>query len=183
MTHLLPLIGDFFSGEWLRNPPPARDLHTKRRTGGTVMNHKIKDVMTRNVQVISPTSSIQEAAQRMKELDIGVLPVCDGDRLLGTVTDRDIVVRALAQETNSNGKTVRDVMTSPIVFCFEDQDIEDVARIMEVKQIRRLPVLNRERRLVGIASLGDIAVRGGQEELIGEILEKVCEPIQSNPAA
>lgn len=137
------------------------------------MNKKIKEVMTPEVRVIAPESTVLEAAQRMKELDVGSLPVLDGDTLLGMVTDRDIVVRLVAAGDHADATAVREVMTAPIVFCFEDQDIEDVARLMEVQQIRRLIVLNADRRLAGIVSLGDIAVKTGREYLGGEILEKV----------
>src|SRR5712692_8121965 len=125
----------------------------------------VKDVMTRNVQVISPHSTLQAAADFMKRLDIGPLPVCEEDRLLGIVTDRDITVRATAEGLDPWGTRVRDVMTPKVVYCFEDQEIEEAAALMQMKQLRRLLVLNRAKRLAGIISLGDLAVDAGDEQL------------------
>ncbi len=137
------------------------------------MKSKIKDIMTSDVHVILPECNIQEAAQKMMNLDVGALPVCDGKKLLGIVTDRDIALRAVASGCDIHNTKAREIMSSPIVYCFENQDIEEVSRIMEVKQIRRLVVLNQEKKLVGIVSLGDIAVKTGRDDLAGEILEKV----------
>lgn len=139
---------------------------------------QIKDVMTSNVEVVHPDTTLQDAAKKMKDLDVGSLPVCDGQRLLGTVTDRDITVRAVAEGRNPTTTPVREVMTSGIVYCFEDQDIREVAKLMKEKQIRRLPILNRDKRLVGIVSLGDLAVDAGDERMAGETLTKVSEPAQ-----
>jgi CBS domain-containing protein len=137
---------------------------------------QLKDVMTREVEVIRPDATLHEAAEKMKTLDVGPLPVCDRDRLVGMITDRDITVRATAQGWVPGLTKVRDVMTQDVTYCFEDQDVEEAARLMEEKQIRRLVVLNRDKRLVGIVSLGDLAVRTGDEELAGEVLEEVSEP-------
>jgi CBS domain-containing protein len=112
----------------------------------------------------------------MQQLDIGPLPVCDGDRVVGMLTDRDITVRAVAEGRDPRTTTVRDVMTPDLVYGFEDQDIQDATRLMEQHQIRRLPVLNRAKRLVGMVSLGDLAVRAGNPPLAGEVLEQVSEP-------
>jgi CBS domain-containing protein len=133
----------------------------------------IKEVMTKNAQCLDPSSSLRDVALKMKELDAGSIPICENDRLVGMVTDRDIVLKTFANGQNPATATARDVMTSPIVYCFEDQDVGEAARMMEVKQIRRLVVLGRDKKLVGIVSLGDIAVRGS-EELSGEILQKVA---------
>lgn len=135
---------------------------------------KLKDIMTPKVQVIHPSTALKECAAQMKACDVGAMPVCEGDRLIGMITDRDLVVRALAESVSLNDMAVREVMSSPVVFAFEDDDVESAVRIMEVKQIRRLAVLNRKRRLVGIVSLGDVAVKTGNEALSGEVLEKVC---------
>lgn len=141
---------------------------------------KVKDVMTRGAECISPDASIQEAAQRMKSLDIGPLPVCENDRLVGFITDRDIAVRGVAERCNNRTTTVRDVMTTGIIYCFEDQDIEDAAETMRDRQIRRLVVLNRNnKRLVDIVSLGDLAVETHDEHLAWETLERVSEPVHS----
>ncbi len=144
---------------------------------------KIKDVMTKDVHIVSPDCTIQDAARKMKEMDIGVLPICDGNKILGTITDRDIVLKVVADGLEVAKATVSDAMSGPVVFCFEDQDVEDAARIMEVKLIRRLVVINREKKLVGITSLGDVAVRTGREDLAGEILEKVAEQVGRNESA
>jgi CBS domain-containing protein len=112
----------------------------------------------------------------MKSLDVGMLPICENDRLVGTLTDRDITIRSVASGANPNTTTVRDAMTREIVYCFDDEDVEDAAEMMEQKQVRRLPVLSRSKRLVGIVSLGDLAVRTQREKLAGEVLERVSEP-------
>src|SRR3954470_16672442 len=118
---------------------------------------KLTDIMTRNVEVVRPAASIFEAAEKMRSLDVGVLPVTEGELLLGIITDRDITVRAVAEGRDPKRTRVQDCMTSGTVSCFEDQDSEDAVRLMEEKQIRRLAVLSRDNRLVGVVSLGDIA--------------------------
>jgi CBS domain-containing protein len=118
---------------------------------------KVSKVMTRDVRLVEPTQTIRDAAQMMAELDTGILPVRKGDRLVGMITDRDITVRAVAQGRGPD-TTVREVMTDEVKYCFEDDDTNDVARNMADIQVRRLPVLDSDKRLVGIISLGDIAV-------------------------
>jgi len=140
----------------------------------------VKDVMTKGAECISPTASLQTAAQRMKDLDVGPLPVCENDRIVGIITDRDITVRGVCQGCSPKTTTVRDIMTPQIVFCFEDQDVQEAARLMWDKQIRRLVVLNRKKRLVGIVSLGDLAVETGDEHLAWQTLERVSEPALSH---
>ena len=137
---------------------------------------KVNEIITHDPQVIRPETALIEAAQKMKSLDIGMLPVCDGDRLVGVITDRDITVRGVAQGYDPKTARVQEVMTPEVIYCFDDEDVKDVAKKMEEKQVRRLPVLNREKRLVGIVSLGDLAVRTGKEKLAGEVLERVSEP-------
>ena len=132
--------------------------------------------MTPQVEVVSPDASLHDVALKMRDIDAGAIPVCDGDRILGVVTDRDIVVRVLAASADPNGLTAADVMTSPAVTCFEDDEIEDAARLMEERQIRRLLVLGRDHRLAGIVSLGDLACKTGDDERSGEVLEHVSEP-------
>lgn len=139
------------------------------------MEKKMKDIMTRDPKVISPTSTVQEAAKIMKDHNFGVLPVCDGKRLSGMITDRDIVTKVVAEGGNPIEVTVQQAMTSPIVYCFEDQEVEEAARMMETMQIRRLVVLDRDKLLVGIISLGDIALKAGQGYLANEVLTKVSE--------
>ncbi|MEW6296620.1 MAG: CBS domain-containing protein [Thermodesulfobacteriota bacterium] len=139
---------------------------------------QIRDVMTPKVEIVHPDAALREAAEKMSQLDVGPLPVCDGERLVGMLTDRDITVRATAKGCDPNTTKVRDVMTPDVVYCFEDQDVETAAQMMEMRQIRRLPVLNREKRLVGIVSLGDVAVKTGDQNLAGEALERVSEPAE-----
>lgn len=129
--------------------------------------------MTTNVELITPKCTLREAAQKMRDIGIGALAVQEFDRLKGLVTDRDITIHAIADGKDPNQVTVDEVMTTPIVYCFDDQDVEEAARLMEVKLIRRLAVLNRSKRLVGIVSLGDLAVKAGNEALAGEALEKI----------
>jgi CBS domain-containing protein len=136
---------------------------------------KLRDIETKNPEIIRPEQTICEAAKKMKELDVGMLPVCDGHRLVGAITDRDMAIRAVAEGSDPLSTKVREVMTPEIHYCFEEDDIRDAARIMEEKQIRRLPVLNDQKRLVGIVSLGDLALRSDDEELTEEILECVSQ--------
>lgn len=136
----------------------------------------LKEVMTRNVEVIGPDATLEDAARKLDALDIGPLPVCENDRLVGMITDRDITVRATAMGEDPKTTHVRDAMTRHVVCCHEDDDVRAATRLMEDKQIRRLPVLNSEDRLVGIVSLGDLAVSGKDERLSGTVLEQVSEP-------
>jgi CBS domain-containing protein len=140
---------------------------------------QLKDVMTQDVEIIRPDANLQEAALIMRNQDIGSLPVCDGDRLVGMITDRDIVVRCITENRDCINTSVKDVMTSPIVYCFEDQDANEVARIMEVKKIRRIVVLNRDKRLVGIASIDNLAEN---QALAGEVLANLTHSIHSRAA-
>jgi CBS domain-containing protein len=137
---------------------------------------QVKDVMTREVEAIDPNATLDEAAERMKELNIGPLPVCDGDRLLGMLTDRDITVRATAEARNPLLTKVHEVMTPDVISVFEDQDVQDAAKLMEEHQIRRLVVLTRDKRLCGIVSLGDLSTETRDPQLAGEVLEQVSEP-------
>jgi CBS domain-containing protein len=136
-----------------------------------------KDIMTANVECVRPNATLQEAARKMRDLDVGPLPVCgDDDRLAGIITDRDIAVRAVAEGKDPRTTAVREVMTEEIISCFEDQDVDDAARVMEQRQVRRLVVLNRDKRLVGIVSLGDLAVEAGARPTAGEVLREISEP-------
>ena len=143
---------------------------------------KLKDIMTEKVEVVAPDTSLDEAARKMRDLDVGVLPVCDGERLVGMLTDRDLTVRAVAEGRDPKTAPVRESMTPEIVYCFEDQEAAEAERIMAEKQIRRLPVLNRDKRLVGIVSLGDLATKTDEARAVGKTLEKVSEPsAQTSP--
>jgi CBS domain-containing protein len=136
----------------------------------------IRDIMTRDVECVWPDDTLQEAALKMKELDIGPLPVCDRDRVVGMLTDRDITIRAVAEGRDPRSTRVRDVMTQNMVSCYEDEAVEEAARLMQERQIRRLLVLNRNKRLVGIVSLADLAAETGDPHRIGEVLQDVSEP-------
>ena len=134
---------------------------------------EIRDVMSTDVRIASPDHTIQQAAQMMAEIDAGALPVGENDRLIGMITDRDIAIRAVAKGRGPD-TPVREAMTPEIEYCFEDEDIEEVAEKMSALQVRRLPVLNREKRLVGIISLGDIARY--EEDAAGEAINEISQP-------
>jgi len=134
--------------------------------------------MTTGVEVIDPDGTLQEAAARMKSLDVGMLPVCDNGKLEGMITDRDITVRAIAEGEDPTIIRVRDVMTPDVFYCYDDQLVSDAARLMQERQVRRLVVVNRDKQLVGVVSLGDLAVETGDEEMAGQALEAVSEPNQ-----
>jgi CBS domain-containing protein len=137
---------------------------------------RIGEVMTRGAECTYPDASVRQAATRMQALDVGSLPVCDNDRLVGMITDRDLTVRTTAAGADPNQARVQDAMTPGVHYCFEDQDVAEAARLMKDKQIRRLPVLDRNKRLVGIVSLGDLAVETHDDRLAGNTLEAVSEP-------
>ena len=124
---------------------------------------RIADIMTRDVTVARPETTLREAAREMADIDAGSLPVCDGRRLLGIVTDRDIVVRGIANDRPPSTTAVRDVMSEKVFYCFENDDVEDAAQLMAEHQVRRIPVLNREKRLVGMLSLADLGMSGAAE--------------------
>ena len=138
---------------------------------------ELRDVMTPNPECIPPDTSLKEAAARMRDSDIGDVLVCENDRLVGIITDRDIAIRATADGKTPSRCKVRDVMSVGITYCFEDQSHEEAAKVMSEKQIRRLPILNREKRLVGIVSLGDFALQTNDENTVEKTLEAVCEPV------
>lgn len=134
---------------------------------------KIKDVMTRGVECARPENTLRELASRMTALDVGALPVCENEKLIGMVTDRDIVLRAVARGLDPMQTRARDVMSPDVQYCFDDSDIEDCASMMSDHQIRRLVVLDRNKRLVGIVSLGDLATGVHKDKLTGETLEAI----------
>jgi CBS domain-containing protein len=138
---------------------------------------QVKEIMTCGVAVVRPASTLEEAARRMKDLDIGSLPVCEDGRLVGVLTDRDIAVRSTAQGEDPTRDRVRDVMTPEVIFCFEDEDVAKAGQLMKEKQVRRLLVLNRDKRLVGILSLDDLAVRT-DEVVGGNTLEGVARLVE-----
>ena len=139
---------------------------------------ELRDIMTRNVEVVNGNASLQEAATKMKKLDVGLMPVCDGDRLKGLLTDRDITIRATANGRDPSKTKVNEVMSTDIAYCLEDQAVDEAVILMEARQIRRLPILNQDKQLVGIVSLADIAVHVGDRDLTGETLEEISEPAE-----
>lgn len=134
---------------------------------------RVSEVMTPDVRVIAPDDTIKRAAQMMGEIDAGVLPVGENDRLVGMITDRDIAIRGVGLDKGPDAP-VSEVMTEDVRYCFEDEDLEHVTQNMSDIQVRRLPVLNRDKRLVGIVSIGDIAVE--HEQQAGGALGGISEP-------
>ena len=135
---------------------------------------KVKQAMTSEVRVASPDQTIREAAQLMAELDAGALPVAENDRLVGMITDRDIAVRAVAEGLPAD-TPISEIMSNEVLYCYEDQQLDDVARNMGQVQVRRLPVVNRDKRLVGIVSFADLA-RTEQPTTVGRAVSHVSEP-------
>jgi CBS domain-containing protein len=133
----------------------------------------VKETMTRIVQSVPPETSVENAARMMKQHDIGLLPVGDKARIVGVVTDRDLVIRGMAEGRDAKHTPVVDVMTKDPYHCFEDQDIEDACFMMEEKHVRRMLVFDRQRNLVGILSLDDVATRARKDRLSGYVLSKV----------
>jgi len=160
-------------GASLTKPEVMSDPRQHRRIG-----MQLKDVMTRQVEVIHPEASLWEAAQKMATLDVGPLPVCAGDQLVGMLTDRDITVRATAAGRDPKTTRVHEVMTPDVLYAFEDQDISEATWLMTEHQVRRLVVLNRDKQLVGIVSLGDLAVQTGDAWQTGQALEGISEPAE-----
>ena len=136
---------------------------------------KIRDIMTKQVEIVSPNTSLRDAARMMRDSDVGFLPVGENDRLVGTLTDRDIAIRAVAEGKDANAK-VSDAMSPNIEYVFEDQDSSEAAQLMSSKQIRRLPVMSREKRLVGVLAIGDLATKTGDDDVVGQTVQDVSEP-------
>lgn len=134
---------------------------------------QVRDLMTADPELVSPDTSIREAAQRMRDADVGALPVGDANQLTGMVTDRDIVIRAVAEGRSGDDVTVRDIVTTEIVSCGPDDAVEDAANLMAEHQIRRLPVVE-DGRLVGIIALGDVARE--DQDAGGAALDDISEP-------
>lgn len=137
---------------------------------------QVSEIMTANPVVLGPDTSLREAAQKMRDLDSGVMPVGENDRVIGMLTDRDITVRATADGKDPNTTPVREVISADVLYCFADDEIEVAARKMEEHQVRRLIVLNHDNQLVGLVSLGDLAVHAPSDRLPGEVTEAVSEP-------
>lgn len=143
----------------------------------------VSEVMHNVVRTISPNSSLAAAAQEMRDGDFGVLPVSQGEDLLGMITDRDIVTRAVAEGRDVNQTPVREAMTRDVLTCFYDDDVDIAAKLMSERQIRRLAVVDHEKHLVGVLSLGDLARTGGVSDDAGLALTGVSEPRHDDPGA
>ena len=139
---------------------------------------QIGELMTPDVEVIRPDDNLQTAAEMMADYDVGALPVGENDRLVGMITDRDIAVRGIAEARDPTKTAVRDAMSGRVLYCFDDEAVTDVARKMGEWHVRRLPVLNRDKRLVGIVSLGDLAVSGAKHES-KEALKEISDAPQT----
>lgn len=135
----------------------------------------LKDLMSRDVQVISPNGTIRDAALRMLEGNFGLMPVGENDQMIGTISDRDIAIRAVAEGKDPSTK-VRDVMSDGVIWAYEDDSVDDVAKLMGDHQIRRMPIVNADKRLVGIISLGDFAVESTDIDTAGEALSEISKP-------
>jgi CBS domain-containing protein len=149
----------------------ARDAEQGRSSGsGSRHDGKVGDVMSTQVRVIGPDDTVQHAARLMREQDIGALPVNEGDKLVGMVTDRDVALRLVAEGRDAGRTKVREVMTSGVRYVFDDEELSHAAENMAEQKVRRLPVVNRDKRLVGVLSLGDLALNGNQRWLAGRAL-------------
>ena len=135
----------------------------------------LKDLMSRDVKVIDPDMTIGEAAKKMRDGDFGMLPVGEDDQMIGTISDRDIAIRAVAEGKDADTKG-RDVMSEGIAWVYEDESVEQAAMIMSERQVRRLPIVNRDKRLVGIVALGDIAVESSVIRPAAQALSAISKP-------
>jgi CBS domain-containing protein len=133
---------------------------------------KVKDAMHKGAEWVEPTTPVSEIAKLMQKLDVGAIPIGENDRLVGMVTDRDIACRGVADSKDCSTLTAHDIMSKGIIYCSEAEDLADALRIMEQKKIRRLPVLNENKRMVGMLSLGDIS-HAASHELAGEVMAAV----------
>jgi len=137
---------------------------------------KLSEIMTHNVEIIHPNDTLQTAARKMRDRNIGFLPVYDAGELVGVLTDRDIIVRALTKGVDPKSKLTRDIITSPAIFCFEDQSIDDASDLMHDNQVRRIVILKRgNRELAGVISLGDLAVNV-DDRISGDVLQSISTP-------
>jgi CBS domain-containing protein len=145
---------------------------------GQVEMIRVEQIMTRDVETITPNASVWAAARKMRDLNIGFLPVCVASHMVGVVTDRDITIRAVAKGLDPALTTVGDVMTPGLISCLEDQEVEVAGHLMNAHQIRRLVVLDRGKNLVGVVSLGDLAVDALAEPEVGQVLKTISWPAE-----
>lgn len=136
---------------------------------------QIREVMSKNVRVINSARNIREAASVMEEIDCGALPVEENDKMVGMITDRDIAIRVVAHNKDPEKTAVGEAMTSGIQYCFDEDSVDEVAKKMRQEQHRRIPVVNKEKRLVGIVSLGDLALGSDDEDINSETLKAVSK--------
>ena len=136
---------------------------------------KVNECMTRDVKVANPRQSIREAAQIMAQCDAGIVPIGEEDRLVGMITDRDIALRAVARNLPTT-TAIREVMTHEVLYCFDDDDVREVAANMGDQQVRRLPVVNRDKRLVGIVSIADLARKAAGDATVGHTVAHISKP-------
>jgi CBS domain-containing protein len=141
----------------------------------------VRECMTKQVELGHPDMTLREAARKMRDGDFGVLPIGDNDRLVGMVTDRDLCIRGLAEGMDPDATAVREIMTKGVLYCYEDQSLDEIAENMGENQVRRLPVLNRQKRLVGILSLGDLALTDIDAEEVEECLSEISRHEQKPP--
>ncbi len=138
----------------------------------------LREVMTTNVATLLPSATVQDAAQQMKTLNVGSIPICERNQLRGMLTDRDIVVRVIAERHNPETQQIQDVMSPQVDYCYEDQDVEEAAQVMQDRQVRRLPIVDRDKQLVGIVSLGDLAVKTTEGKTAAQALEQISLPAE-----
>jgi CBS domain-containing protein len=148
-------------------------LHTRLANLDKESTMKIKDVMTHEVSFVTPDTPVAEIARRMRDQDIGAVPVVENDRIIGMVTDRDIAVRCVAAG-NVEAATARTAMSPRVLYCYEDQSVGEILENMAEQQVRRMPVVNRDKRLVGVVSLGDLSRKSQRKA--GESLKEISEP-------
>ena len=135
----------------------------------------IAEIMTTDVEVVRPEETLRDAARAMADLDVGSLPVCDGRRMIGMVTDRDITIRGVAEGKGPDAP-IRDVMTDDVVWCIDTDSVDEVLQQMSDAQVRRIPVVDKDRQLVGIVALGDIALEEKEEDDVDETLRDISMP-------
>jgi CBS domain-containing protein len=134
---------------------------------------KVREIMTTDVECVAPDTGIRDLANKMKTLDVGFIPVCENDRLVGTLTDRDIVIRGIAVGKDIDSTAAQDIMTKEVHWCYEADDVKDVAKIMREKEVRRVLILDQDKRLVGVVSIGDISKV--EEHESGKTLKDISE--------
>lgn len=140
---------------------------------------QIKDVMSQNFKWMAPDSPVSHVAQQMRDIDCGFMPLAENDRMIGMITDRDITIRAVAEGKNPEDVRAREIMTPKTYYCYDDQDVEEVCNNMGEIQVRRLPVVNRDKRLVGIVSMGDLAQSASRPN-VGQTQQQITADLQKN---